>query len=157
MTIKDAIRKLVEGERDAGFGGSESVVCEVLEVNGMNCVCAPVNGAAEIQDVRLVADDTKDGFVLVPEVGSFVVVQMLNGTAGYLAMVSKITEVYYKVGTAQYNLNEVGHLVTKGEDTLKEALTLIVQAVQQIVVLQGNNPDYMKLTKALEKINNILR
>ena len=42
-------------------------------------------------------------------------------------------------------------------DTMKEVMTLIIEAVQQIVVLQGNNPNYVKLTQALVKVNNLLR
>lgn len=153
MTLQDAIRKL------GGFKetGSDAVLCKVKSVNGLNCECEPVNDDADIQDVRLVTDDAEDGFVIVPEVGSYVIVQMLNATAGYIAMVSKISEVYYKVGTAEYNVKADGHLIQKGNDTLKDVLTLMVEAVQQITVIYGNNPDYGKLTQALTKINNLLR
>jgi phage baseplate assembly protein gpV len=44
----------------------------------------------------------------------------------------------------------------KGSDTLKQILTLIVEAVQATVVLQGNNPDAAKLSQALGKINAIM-
>ena len=47
-------------------------------------------------------------------------------------------------------------LVEKDGDTLKQALTLIVEAVQPIVVIYGNNPIYSKLSEALTKINNLL-
>ncbi len=40
-------------------------------------------------------------------------------------------------------------------DSLKDILTLILKAVQPILVLYGNNPDYAKLTQALTKINNL--
>lgn len=48
-------------------------------------------------------------------------------------------------------------LVQKGGDTLKQALVLIVEAVQPIVVLYGNNPVYSKLAEALTKINALLK
>jgi len=35
-------------------------------------------------------------------------------------------------------------------------LQLQNEAMQQIVVIYGNSPDYLKLTQAAEKINNIL-
>ncbi len=56
----------------------------------------------------------------------------------------------------QLNATDGKLLVQKGADTLKQALTLIVEAVQPIVVLYGNNPVYAKLTQALAKINNLL-
>lgn len=43
------------------------------------------------------------------------------------------------------------------DNSLKDALTLIIQAVQQIMVMQGNNPDYAKLSQALTKVNNIFK
>jgi phage baseplate assembly protein gpV len=46
--------------------------------------------------------------------------------------------------------------IKKGDDTLKQALTLINEAVTQIVVLYGNNPNYTKLLQAQQIINNIL-
>lgn len=59
-------------------------------------------------------------------------------------------------GTVVYKWNRNGFLQQKGSDTLKQILVLITEAVQQVVVLYGNNPDYTKLTQALTKINNIL-
>jgi phage baseplate assembly protein V len=47
--------------------------------------------------------------------------------------------------------------INVGDDSLKDALTLIIQAVQQIVVMYGNNPDYTKLSEALTKVNNIFK
>ena len=47
--------------------------------------------------------------------------------------------------------------ITVDDDSLKDALTLIIQAVQQIVIMYGNNPDYTKLSEALTKVNNIFK
>lgn len=47
--------------------------------------------------------------------------------------------------------------ITVDDDSLKDALTLIIQAVQQIMVMYGNNPDYGKLSQALTKVNNIFK
>jgi phage baseplate assembly protein gpV len=58
--------------------------------------------------------------------------------------------------TVSLNSSDGKLLLQKGTDTLKQALTLIVEAVQPIVVLYGNNPVYTKLTQALTKINNLL-
>jgi hypothetical protein len=59
-----------------------------------------------------------------------------------------VGDLVFEVGTDQFT-------VKKGADSLKDALTLIVEAIQQIVVIYGNNPAYDKLTQALTKINNI--
>ena len=46
--------------------------------------------------------------------------------------------------------------LSKGSDTLKDALTLLIEAVQQIMVIYGNNPDFSKLSQAQTKVNNLL-
>lgn len=151
MTIADAIRQL------AGKGSMQQLVCTVVERNGFTCTCQPLDGSTAIPDVRIVAHDEKDGFVLIPAVGSIVVVAMLNDKAGLVVMQSEVEEVYWKAGNTTYSATAAGHLIKKGNDTLKQALTLMIEAVQKIVVLQGTNPDYAKLQQALNKVNNILR
>lgn len=47
--------------------------------------------------------------------------------------------------------------ISVDNDSLKDALTMLIEAVQQIVVMYGNNPDYTKLSQALTKVNNIFK
>jgi hypothetical protein len=47
--------------------------------------------------------------------------------------------------------------IKKQNDTLRQALEMIIQAVMKVAVIQGTNPDYAKLQQALIKIQNILR
>jgi hypothetical protein len=152
LTIKEIVTQL------ASDGGEYyGKVCLVKSVDGLVCDCEPVDGDADILDVRLIADDSEEFFVLVPAVGSIVIVEFLTKEASYVSMVSKVSEVKYKIGTAYYSTTEAGFLIQKGNDTMKQALVLIIEAVQQIVVMYGNNPDYLKLTQAMTKINNLLR
>ncbi len=152
LTIKEIIRQLADD-------GSEvyGKVCKVTEVNGMVCNCSPIDEDADIIDVRLVADESTEFFVLVPAVDSYVVVQFLSKETAYISMVSKVTEVKYKIGESYYSVTDDGFLLQKGNDTLKQILTLIIQSQQQIMVMYGNNPDYAKLTQAQNKTNNLLR
>lgn len=157
LTIKELIKQL------AGTGGQKSTsqgyikICFVISVDGLSCDCRPVNGDADIDDVRLVANEKEEFFVLIPKAGSIVIVESTTQGVSYVSMVSEISEVKYKIGDSFYSVTQAGHLVQKGDDTLKQVLTMIVEAVQQIVVMYGNNPDYVKLTEAMTKINNLLR
>ena len=45
-------------------------------------------------------------------------------------------------------------LASNGE-SLKDIFTLIIQSVQPILVIYGNDPDFAKLTQALTKVNNM--
>lgn len=152
MNLKEILKEIL-GEREEEI---YSLPCRVKSVDGFNCVCSPINGDPDILDVRLVADDeSEDKYVLIPKVNSVVLVAFLNNNAGYLAMVSEVDSVFYKNGDTVFEVTEK-FLIKKGDDTLKEALQLIVEAMQQILVLQGNGPNYTKLSQAMGKINNIL-
>lgn len=152
LTIREIITQL------ANDGGEYySKVCRVKSINGLVCDCTPVDGDADILDVRLIADENEEFFVLVPAVDSVVLVSFITKEAAYVSMVSKISEIKYKIGDAYYSVTQDGFLFQKGNDTMKQAMTLIIEAVQQIVVMYGNNPNYAKLTQALTKVNNILR
>lgn len=150
--IKELLQQLVEnGDEEHG------IVCKVTAVNGMNCECEPVNGNAPILDVRIVAEDTASKFVLIPKVGSMVIVEFLNNAAGYVSMVSEVSEVKYKIGTVEYSVDDTGFLLKKANDSLKEIFQFIIESQQQIMVLYGNNPDFAKLAQALIKLINLIR
>jgi len=150
------IKELIQQLADTGEE-MYSKVCTVKSVDGLTCVCEPIDGDAEILDVRLVADEDEQLFVLVPKVDSVVVVSFLTKEAGFVSMVSKIDEVKFKIGQTFYSANSDGFLIKKGNDTLKQIVQMVIESIQQIVVLYGNNPDYSKLAQALIKLNNLLR
>jgi len=71
-----------------------SIVCTVKSVDTTKntCECEPIDGRADLIGVRLQAESTK-GFLLVPEINSVVVVTMINGFTGYVAMFSDVSEI----------------------------------------------------------------
>ncbi|HMO63294.1 MAG TPA: hypothetical protein PKC39_14510 [Ferruginibacter sp.] len=152
MNLKEIVRELIkDGDEE------RAIVCKVTAVNGMRCECEPVNGNAPILDVRLVADEADKVFVVVPKVNSLVVVEFFNNSAGYVSMVSEVSEVLCKTGDSWYSMTDEGFLIKRGNDSLKDILSLIIQAVNKIVVLNGTNPDYAKLVQANNKLNNLMR
>lgn len=113
----------------------------------------------EIDDARLKAV-VKDGnkVLLIPAINSTVLTGSINNGDDYVIVsVDAISEIKVIVDQVCYSVNGSGFLVKKNDDTLKQVLTLIVEAVQDILVVYGNNPDYVKLTQALTKINNLFR
>lgn len=169
MDIKKLLLELISNEFPMPLPGS------VLSVDGLFCNVQPSNGAAEIKKVRLIANtEAEKYYVLVPKVGSDVIVTWLSKHVGVIALVSEVEKVLCKAGdvvyeldangfnlkhgtTVEFDIDATGYLVKKDADTLKQILTLIVEAVQPIVVIYGNNPVYSKLAQALVKINNMLR
>ncbi|PZP38141.1 MAG: hypothetical protein DI598_21015, partial [Pseudopedobacter saltans] len=115
----------------------------------------------ELGNVRLKAlvgeAADEDGFVVFPAVDSVVLVKKVS--AGLLAvwMVSEIESLVWKIGDKQYSVDKNGHRIANGDDTLLQVITMIIESVQKVIVFQGQNPDYMKLQKALDMVKTILK
>ena len=92
--IRDAIRTLSD-KGDALY----SIVCKVKKVDLINnlCDCEPINGDADLLDVRLMAQSST-GFLIIPKLNSVVVVTMLNKYTGYVAMFSEVDEIQLNGG-----------------------------------------------------------
>lgn len=141
------------------FGPSVIVPAIVFAVNADDTIHVIFSHGAEIEDARL-KSVVKAGnkFLLIPKIGSVVQVAKIENSDEYLVIaVDEITEVIYVIDGVQFSFDENGFVIKKGTDTVKDVLKLIVEAVEQITVLQGNNPNYVKLTNALTKINNIFQ
>ena len=107
---------------------NNSIVCKVktgtIDLTKKVCDCVPINGDATIQNVRLIADSTKDGFILYPKAESIVVVSFIGNNTGFISMVSQIDEIH--LAGVNY-----GGLV-KGAD-LKTRLNNIETKVNQLI------------------------
>lgn len=131
----------------------------VKEVNGNTCTVERTD-APTLFDVRLQAiEDSVESFINIkPKVGSIVICGMIeNMQAEYLVLqCSEIDEVNITIAGVVYTINSEGHLIKKGDDTLKQILTDLIDSVKIIVVTIGNNPNYVKLAETQIKINNLL-
>jgi hypothetical protein len=107
-SIKDSIRQLVKTD-DVLY----SVLCTVKSVDTTNniCDCEPINGDADLLEVRLMAQN-ETGFLIIPKVDSVVVVTMINKYTGYVAMFSEIEKIYLN-GDNYDGLVKIGDLVEK--------------------------------------------
>lgn len=87
--LRDALRSLVKPNND-GF----AKVCTVdsIDLDKLICYCIPLNGDADLVGVRLMAN-IDNGFLLIPELNSIVVVSFLSDSSAYVSLVSKVSEV----------------------------------------------------------------
>jgi hypothetical protein len=139
------------------FGPAAILPASVLAVNDDNTAKVQFSDDSIVDDARL-RSVVKDGnyFLLIPKENSIVQVARIENSDEYLVIaVEEITAVKVLIGGVKVEVDENGFKVENGADGLKEVLQMIIQAVQQIVVLQGNNPDYVKLQNALTKIENL--
>lgn len=131
----------------------------VLSYNSGDDTVSVKIGDATIDDVRL-RSVIKSGnkTVFVPKVGTIVQIASINSSRQFIVIaVEEIDKELLVIGTVKMQIDSTGFLFEKGNDTLKIILQNIIEAVQQIVVLQGNNPDYIKLQTALTSVQNLLK
>lgn len=105
--IADLINKLANPKKtDKYFVG------EVTAVDGIFCNVMPADGTAELQGIRLCAEDHNSNFIVIPAVGSVVYVTMDSETDGIVTGFSEVDEIYLR-GDAYDGLVKVGDLVTR--------------------------------------------
>ena len=133
--IREAIRTL-SGMDQLSY---ETLICKVKSVDEANftCECEPIDGSADFFGVLLNADKKK-GFVLVPKVGSFVVISQMSETTSCVVMVSDVSQVYIagdengglvKVQILNAALNNLQTEINTLKATLSSNLTLMGTAL----------------------------
>lgn len=87
--IGDAIKKISKPNHN-GY----SVLCTVDSVDlvKLTCYCLPLNGDGDLQGVKLIAN-IENGFVIIPEVGSKVIVSFESDQIGFVSMFSGVSEI----------------------------------------------------------------
>ena len=90
-----------------------SFVCTVSAVSlaDLTCTCTPVNGDADLLDVRLMSQSA-NGFLILPSVDSIVIVSSIDNRTYYVSMFSEVDEIQLN-GDTYDGLVKVGDLVTK--------------------------------------------
>jgi hypothetical protein len=155
----EEIKKLFE-QASKRFGPAQVLPVKVISVNGTELTAAvEFSDGSNMDDVRLKAVIKEgDHYVMLPVVGSYALVARIENTDEYLLLAAdEVSDVVAVMGEIEYGLNAAGMLLKKDDDTLLIGLTKMVEAVQQIVVMYGNNPDYAKLTEAKIIFEKLLR
>lgn len=105
--IRDAIKEMSKPDNKEVYG----VPCTVTKVEGLKCTCAPINGNSDFLKVRLQAGDG-NGIIMIPKVGSVVMVQPINDETGFVSLFSSIDSIQFLDGT-HGGLIKIDDLVTK--------------------------------------------
>jgi hypothetical protein len=142
------------------INGSSVIAATVTAVNKTNNTCSIIDSDdLEMQGVRLQStiNDNQKGCNYYPKVDSIVLVEKLGDKGEmFVIMMSEVEEVNLSIGATLFKQDLNGFQIKKGNDSLKEILSLIIEATTQIAVVIGNNPNYEKLTQAATKLNNLM-
>ncbi|ENG5660630.1 hypothetical protein ABUT75_002190 [Flavobacterium psychrophilum] len=109
-------------------------ICEVLEVNTEDKTIdvKPIDDTAEIFNVRLQAESETGGLVLIPKVGSMVLVVFLNKNNAAVVNTSEIEKFSLVISTCKFEVHNTGFLLQKENETLKKIMIDLVGAVKQM-------------------------
>lgn len=112
-----------------------AILCEVVSVDTAKrtCVVSTVSADVQIKDVALMAT-VDDGMLLIPEVGSQVVVIYSTLTIPYIALYSQLSKIVYIVGDSGI---EVTSDSIKLNDGAFGGLTKIEPLVDKINALEN--------------------
>ena len=139
------------------YGPAPTVIGKVTAVASDSCTLQ--DGEVIYSDVRLhVVLDDKEGQTVTPKVGAQgLAVRIEQSGDWYLIASSEVDKWRLSIGTAEIEQDVEGLLIKRGADTLLSALEDLLAGVEQIVVVQGTNPNYVKLAAAKTKLQNLLR
>lgn len=142
------------------YGPLQAIVAKVNSVDAAGLTCECDYDGITLYDVRLrCVINGKESITFFPKVGGYVLAARIeNSEEDWMVIACDETDkCRIVIGTLQFEMDATGYLIKKDADSLKEIIQMIIEAVQQIVVMQGNNPDYAKLIQAMTKLNNVLR
>lgn len=117
-------------------------VCEVLEVNTQETTVdvKPIDGTAEIFDVRLQAESETGGLVLIPKVGSMVLVVFLNKNNAAVVNTSEIEKFSLVIEPCTLEVDSEGFLLKKENETLKKLMADLLKAIKEMNFTTNNGP-----------------
>ena len=131
MDIREIILEIIKDKVKNPYG----IICEVTSVSGTTCNCSPVDDSADIEGVRL-QTQASSGILLVPAVGSKVVVQMVNDVEGVVIMYSAVDSIRMLDGSFG-GLIKIDGLVSKLNNVENKVNDLITYLLS---VTSGGNP-----------------
>ena len=105
MSLKEAIQAMQPEQ------SIQSTLCKVVSVDGLLCDCSPINGNADMLEVRLNASGL-NGFVITPKVGSYVMVTKFERFEAFISSFSDVDKIAFN-GGANDGLVLVNQLVNK--------------------------------------------
>lgn len=109
---------------------------EIVSVNRDNGSCIVKSRGLEYTDVRLssIIDESQNKIYLFPKEGSSVLVSKINNDihALYIEAYSEIEEYYLKIDDSEFNVDQSGILIKKGEENLQLLMLDLIKAIKQM-------------------------
>lgn len=126
---------------------------EIVSVNRDNGSCIVKSRGLEYTDVRLssIIDENQNKIYLFPKEGSSVLVSKINNDihALYIEAYSEIEEYYLKIDDSEFNVDQSGILIKKGDENLQLLMLDLIKAIKQMK-FTTNTGSTIKLVNILD-------
>lgn len=145
MEIRTAIQKLAKIDLFESILGT----IEDVDMDKKTCTVQPLDDQPQILEVRLSAVESPDkGLILIPSIGSFVIVGQTANDQPHVLMFSEIDSLSTLFENVEYKLDENGMKLTVGNNDFKEGISDLLTALEQLTVNTPNGVSSIPVNKA---------
>lgn len=147
MTISEAIRQMAAAGLEL-YGK----VCTVdaVDEDARTVDCTPLDEGAPLLGVNLQANqESGDGIVLFPAVGSYVVVSFLESSVAVVVLTDKVDKIGLKIGDTTAELVD-------GQVDIAVQDTTVKISPEGVVVNGGNLGGMIKIKELTQKLNDFI-
>ena len=152
--LQDGLKKLGSKEMPGVFS---AIVLSVDESKG---TCVVNDNELDYTDVRLVASEGEsDALLVLPEVGSSVLVALLNDDINQMFVVqySKLNKVKLSIRTTALDIDKDGHKLARGGEDLKTILNDLIIEINKISVVVGTTINIPAVEAIKQRLNTVLK
>ena len=110
-------------------------------------------------DVRLAAaEDAKKSVLIIPKVGSTVLVAMIGNdmNALFVAMTNEVEKITGEIESTKFKADASGYQITRDNESLKTVLNDWIIEVSKIIVVNGTSINVPAMNAIKQRLNKIL-
>lgn len=131
--IGDLIRELAKSDDEI-----YSVICTVSSIKEDKATLKPLNGTADLLEVKLIAGDSETPFLITPVIGSVVIATFTSKDTAFISLYSEVESVKIR-GDKYGGLVRVEELVSK-INTLEDKINDLIQKFNSHTHLYAPGP-----------------
>ena len=156
---QDAELRAALADFSGKYGPHQTALYQVTSVSEADNTCEAVDEDEIEFLIRLSPIITPGQSIsLYPAVGKKILAARLEDTGDwFVCWAEQWTKIIYKIGNCILESDGVKWTIKNGNANMLDVFNKIIEAVQVIAVIYGNNPDFVKLAEAKTLIDNLLQ
>ncbi|RTL47461.1 MAG: hypothetical protein EKK39_14245 [Sphingobacteriales bacterium] len=152
--IREALQQWAER-----FGPRPTILAKVVAVDELNYTCdLQDDDGTQFYGIRLrPVLDGNEAVTQFPSIGTWAIAVRIESDEDWMLLTAgQIDKIRVSIGAATFQITNQGFLLQNGAAEMWQAFSLLFQALEKIVVLQGTNIDYVKLEQSKQTFKTLL-